>query len=104
MQRRIVRPRPGIGIVPAVRRGALAAQAQQFDLNACKGLVDADSSETVPVRTHITMHNWQKYHNFFRIGEQALYSGKYQFHVGGPEYGGGGRTDYQVQGTRCPDS
>jgi hypothetical protein len=61
--------------------------AQQFDLNAYKALVDASSSETVPVGTHITLQNWQKYRNFFGIGEQALYSGKYAFHVGdSPDY------------------
>ncbi len=65
----------------------LWAHAQQFDLNSYKALVDAESSETVPVGTHITIHNWQKYRNFFGIGEQALYSGRYQFHVGdGPDY------------------
>jgi hypothetical protein len=61
--------------------------AQQFDLNAYQALADADSSETVAVGTVITVKNWQKYRKFFGIGEQALYSGKYQFHIGdGPDY------------------
>jgi hypothetical protein len=73
-----------IGLIAADGGRALA---QQFDLNAYKALVDAASPDTVPPGTVITVHNWQKYRNFFGIGEQALYSGKYQFHVGdGPDY------------------
>jgi|SRR5579875_1086323 hypothetical protein len=63
------------------------ARAQQFDLNAYKALVDANGPDAVPEGTVITVHNWQKYRNFFGVGEQALYSGKYEFHVGdGPDY------------------
>jgi len=73
-----------IGILLA---GGERVRAQQFNLNAYKALVDANSPDTVPEGTVITVHNWQKYRNFFGIGEQALYSGKYQFHVGdGPDY------------------
>lgn len=73
-----------IGMVSAAR---VDVWAQTFDLNAYKALVDANSPETVPAGTVITVHNWQQYRNFFGIGEQALYSGQYQFHVGdGPDY------------------
>lgn len=67
--------------------GSRPAAAQQFDLNAYKALVDADSAETVAPGTVITLQNWQKHRNFFGIGEQALYSGKYQYHIGdSPDY------------------
>jgi hypothetical protein len=65
------------------------ARAQQFDLNAYKALVDADSPDTISPGTVITAHNWQQYRNFFGIGEQALFSGRYQYHVGDS-------TDYDV--------
>jgi hypothetical protein len=74
-------------IIAMLLAGGERLEAQQFDLNAYKALVDADSPDTVPKGTIITVHNWGKYRNFFGIGEQALYSGKYQFHVGdGPDY------------------
>ncbi len=82
----------GRGAIPALFVIALVGaggrvHAQQFDLNAYKALVDADSPDTVPAGTVITVNNWQKYRNFFGIGEQALFSGKYQYHVGdGPDY------------------
>ncbi len=85
---KIPRPR-SLKLLPGAFLAALLSMsastsvlAQQFDPNAYKALVDADSSETVPAGTVITVHNWQKYRNFFGIGEQALYSGKYEFHVG----------------------
>ncbi len=77
----------GALVMTLLLAGGQRAGAQQFDLNAYKALVDANSADTVPKGTIITVHNWQKYRNFFGIGEQALYSGKYQYHVGdSPDY------------------
>jgi hypothetical protein len=76
-----------LGLYVVCSINPLWAHAQQFDVNSYKALVDADSPATVPPGTRITVHNWQKYRNFFGIGEQVLYSGKYQFHVGDdPDY------------------
>ena len=89
-----------IGLVSA----AGVVLAQTFDLNAYKALVDANSPETVPVGTVITVHNWQQYRNFFGIGEQALYSGKYEFHVGdAPDYEVVVGPQEQFQGTHPID-
>jgi hypothetical protein len=64
-----------------------AAAQVKFDVHEYQALVDADSPETIPVGTRITVDNWSKYKRFMPIGMQALYSGKYFWRMGsGPEY------------------
>ena len=55
--------------------GSAAAQTplNEASYNA---LVSADSAETIPPGTQITMQNWQQYKNFMPDGLQQLFAGK----------------------------
>lgn len=66
----------------------LPAKAQvTFDVANYKALADADSPETIPPGTRITLQNWQQYKKFMPIWVQAAFSGAYKWHVGAePEY------------------
>lgn len=52
--------------------------AAQVPLNEASynALVSADSAETIPPGTQITMQNWQQYKNFMPDGLQQLFAGK----------------------------
>jgi hypothetical protein len=59
------------------------AKAQlTYDVANYKALVDADSAETIPPGTKITLQNWRQYKNFMPMWVQAAFSGAYKWHVG----------------------
>ncbi len=65
----------------------MAAAQLNYDVANYQSLADADSPETIPPGTKITVQNWQKYKKFMQVWMQAAYSGQYKWHVGsGPEY------------------
>jgi hypothetical protein len=58
-----------------------------YDPAIYKALNDADSGETIPPGTKITLQNWRQYKKFMQMWMQAAYSGAYKWHIGsGPEY------------------
>src|SRR5260370_40611604 len=61
--------------------GSAGAQLT-YDVANYKALADADSAETIPVGTKITLQNWQQYKKFMPMWIQAAYSGAYKWHVG----------------------
>lgn len=66
---------------------ATAAMAQQFDRKAYDELVDANSPDTIPPGTKITIHNWTQYKRFMPVWMQVAFSGKLHFHIAdSPEY------------------
>ena len=66
--------------------GVAAAQLV-YDVPNYKALADADSAETIPPGTKITLQNWQQYKKFMPIWMQAAYEGRYKWHVGPePQY------------------
>jgi len=67
--------------------GGSAAAQLSYDVANYQAMADADSPETIPPGTKITLQNWQKYKKFMQMWTQAAYSGKYKWHVGSePEY------------------
>ena len=66
--------------------GSAGAQLT-YDVANYKALADADSAETIPVGTKITLQNWKQYKKFMQVWMQAAYEGQYKWHVGSsPEY------------------
>ncbi len=67
---------------------AASAQAQiAYDKANYDALASADSTDTIPPGTRITLQNWQSYKKFMPIGIQAMFSQAYPFRVGsGPEF------------------
>ncbi len=67
---------------------AADAPAQvKYDPQAFAALADANSSDTIPAGTKITLQNWRQYRKFMPVGMQALYEGLYKWRIGpGPEY------------------
>src|SRR5260370_32242596 len=66
--------------------GSAGAQLN-YDVATYKALADADSAETIPPGTKITLKNWKQYRKFMQIWMQQAYEGKYRWHVGSePEY------------------
>jgi hypothetical protein len=64
-----------------------AAWAQKFDRSAYDQLVDANSPDTIPPGTKITLQNWTQYKRFMMIWMQVAFSGKTHFHIADtPEY------------------
>ena len=64
-----------------------AVFAQQFDRKAYDELVDANSPDTIPPGTKITVHNWTQYKRFMMIWMQLAFSGKSHFHIAdSPDY------------------
>jgi len=65
-----------------------SAKAQlSYDVANYKALADADSAETIPPGTKITLQNWKQYKKFMQVWMQAAYEGQYKWHVGEqPEY------------------
>ena len=65
----------------------IARAQMKFDPGAYTALADADSSDTIPVGTQITLQNWQQYKKFMPVGVQAMFSQKYPWRIGpGPEF------------------
>jgi len=60
----------------------LAMAQVTFNEEVYRQLVDADSPDTVPVGTKITVANWQQYKKFLPVSVQALFSGQYRLHIG----------------------
>jgi hypothetical protein len=60
---------------------AAVAGPISWDASNYTGMVDASSSETIPVGTQITVSNWQQYKRFLPISFQAAMSGAYIFHA-----------------------
>jgi hypothetical protein len=59
------------------------AQAQlTYDVANYQALADADSAETIPPGTKITLQNWQQYKKFMPMWVRAAFSGAYKWHVG----------------------
>src|SRR5260370_21666069 len=64
-----------------------AVLAQQFDRKAYDEMVDADSPDTIPPGTKITVHNWTQYKRFMMTWMQLAFSGKSHFHIADtPDY------------------
>ena len=61
--------------------GGAGAQIS-YDVANYNALADADSSETIPPGTKITLQNWRQYKKFMPIWVQAAFSGAYKWHVG----------------------
>src|SRR5580700_11312109 len=61
---------------------APAGAQLNYDVANYKALADADSPETIPPGTKITLQNWQRYKKFMPIWVQAAFSGAYKWHVG----------------------
>src|SRR5579885_2541039 len=61
-----------------------AAWAQKFDRSAYDQLVDANSPDTIPPGTKITLQNWTQYKRFMLIWMQVAFSGKSHFHIADP--------------------
>jgi hypothetical protein len=57
------------------------AQIVAYDPAAYRDLVAADSPETIPPGSQITLSNWQQYRRFMPPGLQALYAGHYVLKV-----------------------
>jgi hypothetical protein len=70
---------------------AASASAQmpddRWNADYYKNLVDANSPETIPPGTKITLQNWKKYRRFMPYWLQAAFAGNFHFKVGPePEY------------------
>jgi Protein of unknown function (DUF1329) len=79
----------GTAITLALVLGLCGLSSAQltYDVANYKALADADSNDTIPVGTKITVHNWQQYKRFMQMWMQAAFSGQYKWHVGAePEY------------------
>src|SRR5579862_1590275 len=64
-----------------------AVFAQQFDRKNYDELVDANSPDTIPPGTRITVHNWSQYKRFMMQWMQLAFSGKMHFHIADtPDY------------------
>jgi hypothetical protein len=71
------------GLAAFISLSTRVAQAQiVFSEDAYHQLADADSPDTIPVGTKITLQNWQQYKKFMPLGMQAAFSGQYPFHIG----------------------
>jgi hypothetical protein len=67
--------------------GGLARAQLSYDVANYKALADADSAETIPPGTKITLQNWRQYKKFMQVWMQAAYEGHYTWHVGSsPDY------------------
>jgi hypothetical protein len=76
-------------LAAALGFGCPTARAAEiyFDPSSYTSLAAAGSKDTIAPGTQITLRNWQSYKRFLPFGLQALYSGRYLWHVGsGPEY------------------
>jgi hypothetical protein len=60
----------------------LANAQLTYDIANYKAMADADSPETIPPGTKITVHNWQQYKKFMPMWIQAAFSGAYKWHIG----------------------
>ncbi len=75
------------GVVLAFGIAATAEAQINFDKANYDAMASADSSDTIPPGTRITLQNWQQYKKFMPIGLQAMFSQAYPFRVGsGPEF------------------
>jgi len=61
-------------------RGARAEYL--FNEDNYRQLADADSPESIPIGTKITLQNWQQYRKFMTVQMQAAFSGQYARHIG----------------------
>src|SRR5215469_10464330 len=53
-----------------------------FSEDAYRQLAEANSADTIPVGTKITLQNWQQYKKFMPVQMQAAFSGQYSLHIG----------------------
>src|SRR5579885_2064296 len=69
----------GSGLVLGGLRAQALAQVAvvMWDQASYDQLAAADSSDTIPPGTKITMQNWQQYKKFMPIGMQALWQGNF---------------------------
>jgi hypothetical protein len=56
---------------------AMAQETVMWDAKNYDALVAADSPDTIPPGTKITMQNWEKYKNFMPVGLQQLWARKF---------------------------
>lgn len=64
-----------------------AALAQQFDPKAYDQMIDANSPDTIPPGTKITVHNWTQYKRLMMVWMQVAFSGKKHFYIAdSPDY------------------
>jgi len=53
-----------------------------FSEDAYRQLAEANSADTIPVGTKITLQNWQQYKKFMPVQMQTAFSGQYSLHIG----------------------
>ena len=75
------------GLLLAIGIAGAAQTPINYDPANYAAMVSADSSDTIPPGTRITLQNWQQYKKFIPIGLQAMFSQSYPFKVGSaPEF------------------
>src|SRR5690348_18487255 len=68
-----------VALICSLNPGVARAQLT-FSEDAYRQLADADSPDTIPVGTKITLQNWQQYKKFLPVSFQAMFSGQYPRH------------------------
>jgi Protein of unknown function (DUF1329) len=77
----------GLGALIALCTFAGTASAEmRFDPENFKSLVDASSSETIPLGTTITLQNWKEYKRFMPVWMWVAYGGDYHWKIGAQPY------------------
>jgi Protein of unknown function (DUF1329) len=79
--RLVMKSRICVLALAVIMAAATSSLAQTFDINVYNQMVDANSAETIPPGTKITVDNWAKYKNFFPYFIQLGYAQKMHFHV-----------------------
>ena len=75
------------GLVLAFGVAATAHAQINFDKANYGAMASADSSDTIPPGSRITIQNWQQYKKFMPIGIMAMFSQSYPYKIGsGPEF------------------
>src|SRR5579883_1096542 len=67
----------GALLLGGLRSAAQAQTVVSWDNAAYEQMVSADSPDTIPPGTRITMQNWQQYKRFMPVGLQQLWQGQY---------------------------
>jgi hypothetical protein len=67
----------GVLLLSSMWGWAIAQVVVPWDATAYNQMVSADSPDTIPPGTKITMQNWQKYSRFMPVGLQQLWQGQF---------------------------
>jgi hypothetical protein len=68
-------------IAAGILCGGSASAQYSYDPKAYADMANADSDQTIAPGTVITTRNWQQHKAFMNIGMQALFSGRYLWHL-----------------------